>query len=64
MNIDIRLHELAEVSNNSHLTNMVMNAINEKFDDNQVRQFREWLRLVKDNTQQQITGRNKSGYRF
>lgn len=43
----IRLNELTEVSNNSRLTNDVLRSLNDKLDEKELRDFRQWLGIVK-----------------
>lgn len=45
----IQLRDLTEISNNSVITNYVLNAINNKFDDKEKRDFLEWIKIIKNN---------------
>jgi hypothetical protein len=46
---NIRLSDLAKVSNNSVVTNQVLNTLNEKLDDKEKRDFLMWLKIVEQN---------------
>lgn len=48
----IQVRELTEISNNSQLTNIVLNTLNEKLTDEEKINFRRWLNIVK--TEQQL----------
>lgn len=43
------LPKMVRLSNNSRITQSVAVAISEKLDDNEFRDFKEWLKLVKHN---------------
>lgn len=43
---NIKLADLAKVSNNSIVTNQVLNTLNEKLDDKEKRDFLAWLKIV------------------
>ena len=45
--MDIQLYEVCEVSNNSIVTNKVLLALNEKLTDEEKRDFRTWLSIVR-----------------
>lgn len=47
----ITIRDLVAVSNNSQLTNIVANTLNEKLDDKEKRDFLDWLRLVRNEIQ-------------
>jgi hypothetical protein len=47
----IRINDLVHVSNNSMLTNKVFRTLDEKLNDQEKRDFFEWLKLVKQNQQ-------------
>lgn len=55
--MNIKLSDLVEVSNNSILTNLVLNMLNSHLDDEDKRTFYEWLRLVRQ--KQEINNRRK-----
>lgn len=46
--MNIRLSDLVKVSNNSRLTNIVLNELNSKLDDLEKRNFLEWLKIVNE----------------
>jgi cytochrome c553 len=47
----LMLHELARLSNNSPVTGSVMETLNAKLDDQEIRDFRSWLRIMEQNMQ-------------
>ncbi len=57
------LPKMVSISNNSSLTNIVCNSLINKLDSNELRDFKEWLRLI-ENKQTNNTGRDKYGYSF
>ena len=50
----LELSNLVEVSNNSKITNIVLETLNEKLSDEEKRDFEIWLRCVKVNIDKQI----------
>lgn len=44
--MQLQLRDLINVSNNSQLTNIVFNHLNNKLDDREKRDFFEWLKIV------------------
>jgi len=46
------LPEMINISNNSKLTNMVYNNIIEKFDNKEINDFNEWLKIIRNNNNQ------------
>lgn len=40
------LQKLVQVSNNSQLTNIVLQTLVKKFDEQEIREFYEWLKIV------------------
>lgn len=44
--MDIPLHEIVRASNNSHLTQDVLKALNTKLSDAEKQDFRRWLMIV------------------
>jgi hypothetical protein len=63
LNENIReiLPRMSTLSNNSQITNMVANTIIEKFDQKELRDFKQWLQLVESKIQ--LT-KNKNRNRF
>lgn len=49
--MQIQLHELTKVSNNSIVTNCVLHALNNKLDDKEKRDFMQWLKIVKNESE-------------
>ena len=49
---DLRLSDLTKVSNNSHLTQDILEALNNKLSDIEKDDFLQWLKLVEDNIDQ------------
>ena len=49
---DLRLSDLTEVSNNSHLTQDILETLNTKLSDTEKDDFLQWLKLVEDNIDQ------------
>ena len=49
---DLRLSDLTKVSNNSHLTQDILEALNTKLSDTEKDDFLQWLKLVEDNIDQ------------
>jgi hypothetical protein len=57
------LPKMIQVSNNSPLTNIVCNSLVEKLDQKEFRDFKEWLRLI-ENNKNNNSGRDRYGYSF
>lgn len=49
INSHLELYNLVEVSNNSRITNELLEILNTKLEGNDFRVFQTWLRIVKDN---------------
>lgn len=59
-NYKIQYYRICAVSNNSRITQSILNAINEKFSDSEKRDFEAWLNIVKD----KIDSKSKSTFNF
>ena len=47
----LQLHQLVSVSNNSIITNNVLRIVNEKLTPEELKEFENWLRIVKQEQQ-------------